>query len=157
MVSLRPATADDFEFFFELHKQTLGPYVDQVWGWDDDVQRAHLQRTMNPERTQVIVADGIDIGRLNVEDQPGEVFLGLIEIAPPYQGRGIGAELIETLLDDAFARGKQVRLNVLRVNSRAYRLYRRLGFREVSCDDTAPEIRISMLAKPPRAGHLRFR
>jgi hypothetical protein len=27
-VRLRPATADDFEFFFDLHKQSLGPYVD---------------------------------------------------------------------------------------------------------------------------------
>lgn len=147
MISLRSATADDFEFFFELHKQTLGPYVDQVWGWDDDVQRAYLERTINPERTRVIVAEGIDIGRLNVEDRPGEVFLGLIEIAPTHQGRGIGAQLIETLLDDAFAQGKQVRLNVLRVNSRAYKLYRRLGFREVNREDTSPDIRISMLAK----------
>ena len=28
----RPATDDDFAFFFQLHKDTLGPYVEQVWG-----------------------------------------------------------------------------------------------------------------------------
>ena len=43
-IALRPATADDFEFFFQLHKDTLGPYVEQVWGWDDEEQRAYLQR-----------------------------------------------------------------------------------------------------------------
>ncbi|MHC9292995.1 GNAT family N-acetyltransferase [Mycobacterium sp. LTG2003] len=149
MVSLRPANSDDFEFFFALHKQTLGPYVNEVWGWDDEVQRAHLERTIDPERTQVIVADGIDIGRLNVEDQHDAVFLGLIEIAPGHQGRGIGAQLIQALLDDAFARGKQVRLNVLRVNRRAYQLYRRLGFIEVSHETTASDIRLSMLATGP--------
>ena len=121
-VRLRPATADDFEFFFDLHKRSLGPYVDQVWGWDDDDQRAYLERNIAPEHTQVIVVDGVDIGRLNVEDRDDEVFLGLIEITPDYQGRGIGAQLIQTLLDDAFAQDKRVRLNVLQVNTRAYQL-----------------------------------
>ncbi len=31
-VTLCPATADDLAFFFVLHKESLGPYVDQVWG-----------------------------------------------------------------------------------------------------------------------------
>jgi ribosomal protein S18 acetylase RimI-like enzyme len=149
-VRLRPATADDFEFFFDLHKRSLGPYVDQVWGWDDDDQRAYLERNIAPEHTQVIVVDGVDIGRLNVEDHDDEVFLGLIEITPDYQGRGIGAQLIQTLLDDAFAQDKRVRLNVLQVNSRAYQLYRRLGFTEVIREGVAPEIRIRMQAQPPR-------
>ena len=138
-VRLRPATADDFEFFVDLHKQSLGPYIDQVWGWDDDDQRAYLERNIAPEHTQVIVVDGVDIGRLNVEDLDDEVLLGVIEITPDYQGRGIGAQLIQTLLDDAFARDKRVRLNVLQVNTRAYQLYRRLGFTEVIREGVTPK------------------
>ena len=149
-VRLRPATADDFEFFVDLHKQSLGPYIDQVWGWDDDDQRAYLERNIAPEHTQVIVVDGVDIGRLNVEDHDDEVFLGVIEITPDYQGCGIGAQLIQTLLDDAFAQDKRVRLNVLQVNTRAYQLYRRLGFTEVIREGVSPEIRIRMQAQPPR-------
>jgi hypothetical protein len=41
-IALRPATADDAEFFFALHKGSFSVYVDQIWGWDDDVQRAYL-------------------------------------------------------------------------------------------------------------------
>lgn len=149
-IRLRPATADDFEFFFVLHKQSLGPYVDEVWGWDDDEQRAYLERNIALEQTRVIVVDDVDVGRLNVEDHDDEVFLGLIEITPNYQGRGIGTQLIQTLLDDAFARDKRVRLSVLQVNARAYQLYQRLGFTEVVRVGIAPEIRIRMLAQPPR-------
>jgi ribosomal protein S18 acetylase RimI-like enzyme len=39
-------------------------------------------------------------------------------------------------------------LSVLAVNHRAYRLYRRLGFTEISRDGVAPEVRIRMAAGP---------
>jgi ribosomal protein S18 acetylase RimI-like enzyme len=145
-VALRPATADDAEFFFALHELSLGPYVDQIWGWDDDEQRAYLTAHLILERVRVIVADGVDAGRLDVEDRDEEVFLGLIELAPEYQGRGIGSRLIRDILDGTH--GKRVTLSVLGVNDRAYQLYRRLGFTEVSRDGVAPEVRIRMAAEP---------
>jgi ribosomal protein S18 acetylase RimI-like enzyme len=147
-ITLRPATADDFAFFFALHKESLGPYVDQVWGWQDDEQRAYLERNLVLSRTRVVVVDGVDVGRLDVEDCDDERVLGLIEIAASHRGRGIGARLIQALLDEAFAEGKRVRLSVLQVNIRAYQLYRRLGFTEVSREGVAPEIRIRMVAQP---------
>jgi hypothetical protein len=79
-MTLRPATTADVDFFFALRKQALGPYVDAVWGWDDDVQRAYLHRTLDLTRARVIVADGVDVGRLDVEEHPDEVFLALIEL-----------------------------------------------------------------------------
>lgn len=146
-IDFRPATVDDFEFFFQLHKDTLGPYVDQVWGWDDEDQRAHLRRTIDYDATQVIIAGDVDIGRLTVERRQHEIYVGLVEIAPCHQGRGIGGQIVRGVLDDAFADGKSVCLNVLRINTGAYRLYRRLGFVEVA----ASEVRFTMVAQPPPA------
>jgi len=147
-IALRPATADDAEFFFALHKLSLGPYVDQIWGWDDDEQRAYMTGDFDLDRVRVIVVDGVDAGRLDVEERDDEVFLGLIELAPEYQGRGIGSSLIRQLIDGAGAGagGTRVTLSVLGVNDRAYQLYRRLGFTEVSRDGVAPEVRIRMVA-----------
>ena len=147
-IALRPATADDAEFFFDLHEASLGPYVDQIWGWDDDEQRAYLTRNLVLERVRVIVVDGVDVGRLDVEEGDDEVFLALIELAPDHQGRGIGGRLIRDILDRAD--GKRVTLSVLEVNRRAYQLYRRLGFTEVSRDGVAPEVRIRMAAGSKR-------
>jgi ribosomal protein S18 acetylase RimI-like enzyme len=145
-IALRPATADDAEFFFDLHQASLGPYVDQIWGWDDDEQRAYLAGHLVLERVRVIVVDGVDVGRLDVEEHDDEIFLALIELAPEHQGRSIGSRLIRELLDRAGADGKCVTLSVLEVNPRAYQLYRRLGFTEVSRDGVAPEVRIRMAA-----------
>ena len=154
-ICLRPAAHVDFEFFFRLHKQTLGPYVEQVWGWVDEDQRAHLQRTIDVEATRVVVVDGVDVGRLNVGHLADDVYLGLIEIAPDHQNRGVGARILRSVLDCAFAGGKGVQLHVLDVNAGAYRLYRRLGFDEVSREGAAPAMRIQMRANPTGAGHVR--
>jgi ribosomal protein S18 acetylase RimI-like enzyme len=143
-IALRPATADDTEFFFTLHKESLGPYVDQIWGWDDDEQRAYMTGDFDADRVRVIVVDGVDAGRLDVEERDDEVFLALIELAPEHQGRGIGSRLVRELVDGAD--GKRVTLSVLGVNERAHQLYRRLGFTEVSRDGVAPEVRIRMAA-----------
>jgi ribosomal protein S18 acetylase RimI-like enzyme len=145
-ISLRPATADDAEFFFTLHRDSLGPYVDQVWGWHDDEQRAYLTSNLALERVRVIVVDGVDVGRLDVQEGDDEIFLALIELAPHHQGRGIGGRLIRDILDRADH--KRVVLSVLAVNHRAFQLYRRLGFTEISRDGVAPEVRIRMAVGP---------
>ena len=144
-ITFRASTADDFEFVFELHKATLGPYVDQVWGWDDDVQRAYLGRNIDFAATQVIVVDGADAGRLDLAERDGDVYVGLLEVASVFQRRGIGTRVLREVLDDAFAAGRGVCLNVLKVNTDARRLYRRLGFVVVA----ETEIRWRMRAHPP--------
>jgi ribosomal protein S18 acetylase RimI-like enzyme len=85
---------------------------------------------------------------LDVEEHPDEVFLALIELTAEHQSHGIGRLLIQMLLADASANGKRVRLSVLEVNMRAYQLYRRLGFVEVSREGVAPEVRVKMVAQP---------
>ncbi|MCV7254629.1 GNAT family N-acetyltransferase [Mycobacterium hackensackense] len=146
-IDFRPANNGDFEFFFRLHKNTLGPYVDRVWGWDDADQRSYLERTLDVDVTQVIVVNGVDIGRLNVDHHDDHLYVGLIEIAPDHQGRGIGGRILQRIRDDAFAQHKSVRLRVLEVNAGARRLYHRLGFVEVARTGTAPQIRIQMQAR----------
>ncbi|WNG82083.1 hypothetical protein C6A86_028785 [Mycobacterium sp. ITM-2016-00316] len=89
-ITFRAAGVEDFEFIFELHKATLGPYVNQVWGWDD-----------------------------------------------------------------AFSADRGVRLSVLKVNSDARRLYRRLGFVESKVEGADADVRVHMRAHPP--AHSAFR
>lgn len=98
------------------------------------------------DRVRVIVVDGVDAGRLDVDERNDEIFLALIELAPEHQGRGVGSRLIRELIDRAD--GKRVTLSVLGVNDRAYQPYRRLGFTEVSRDGVAPEVRIRMVVEP---------
>jgi ribosomal protein S18 acetylase RimI-like enzyme len=129
-LDLRPATDADREFCFAMHEATLREYVEAIWGWDDTTQREYFDRGWDPSITHIVTLDGDDVGVLKVEEQADVNYLGLIEIHPDHQGRGIGAQLVEGLAADAARRGRSVELDVLSVNTRAAALYRRLGFVE---------------------------
>jgi N-acetylglutamate synthase-like GNAT family acetyltransferase len=110
----------------------MGTYITAIWGWDDAVQRDFHTREFNPDRWQIITADGTDIGILIVEYRPTEVYLARIELHPDLQGHGIGAHLILLLLDDADRLGQPLVLHVFANNRRAQAFFRRHGFRAVS-------------------------
>jgi ribosomal protein S18 acetylase RimI-like enzyme len=142
-VALRPATPADNEFCYQLHKAAMGGYVTAIWGWDEQVQRGFHARAFNPARWQIITAGGVDIGMLDVEHRPTEIYLARIELHPDYQGHGIGAQLINALADEAQQNGQDLVLDVLAVNHRAQALYQRLGLTEVARHGD-PNIKITM-------------
>jgi len=131
-VALRPATPADSEFCYQLHKAAMGDYITAIWGWDEQVQQGFHARGFNPGRWQIITAGGADIGMLDIEYRPGEIYLSRIEICPGHQGRGIGSRLISALADEARQKGQDLVLDVLTVNHRAQALYQRLGMTEAA-------------------------
>jgi ribosomal protein S18 acetylase RimI-like enzyme len=148
VIALRSATLADSEFCFRLHKAAMGEYVAAIWGWNEKVQRGFHARSFNPRRWQIIMANGTDIGVLDVERRPEEIYLSRIEIHPGHQGRGFGTRLINALIDEAGQRDQDLVLDVLAVNERAQALYRRLGLTEVGRDDD--NVRITMRSSRPR-------
>ena len=150
VIALRPATATDSEFCFQLHKAAMAEYVTAIWGWDEQRQRDHHARGFDPEHWQIITADGTDAGILIVDYRATEIYLARIEIHPDYQGHGIGTRLISALIDEAAQRGQDLVLDVLTVNNRAQALYQRLGMKEVARHGDG-NIRIAMRStRPPR-------
>ena len=150
VIALRPATATDSEFCFQLHKAAMAEYVTAIWGWDEQRQRDHHTRGFTPGHWQIITADGTDAGILIVDYRPAEIYLSRIEIHPDYQGHGIGTRLISALIDEAAQRGQDLVLDVLTVNNRAQALYQRLGMKEVARHGDG-NIRIAMRStRPPR-------
>jgi GNAT superfamily N-acetyltransferase len=131
-IALRSATPADSDFCYQLHKAAMGSYITGIWGWDEQRQRSFHARSFNPGRWQIIIAGETDIGMLDVEYRPGEIYISRIEIHPDYQGQGIGTLLISALADQASRTGQDLVLDVLTVNHRAQALYQRLGLKEVA-------------------------
>ena len=131
-IALRSATPADAEFCYQLHKAAMGDNITAIWGWDEQVQHAFHERAFNPHRWQIITAGQADIGMLDVDYRPGEIYLSRIEIHPGHQGHGIGTRIISALLEEAERKGQDLVLDVLTVNRRAQALYRRLGLTEVA-------------------------
>ena len=126
--TLRAATGDDFEFLYALHVETIRAAVEATWGWDDSFQQAHFREHFSARANQIIVADGVDVGALRLEERDGDCFIALLEIAPAYQNRGLGSDVILDVVKTAFQRDQAVSLHVLKANLAARRLYERLGF-----------------------------
>lgn len=143
--SLRPATAEDLPFLYDLHRTTVREAVEATWGWDEAFQQQRFRRHFDPAVSQIIVVEGRDVGVLQVEVWGDEIFLGLIEIARSHQGQGLGTHVIQDVLAVAHAEKRPVSLHVLKTNPRARRLYERLGF----VVDEEREVRLVMRADPP--------
>ena len=127
--SLRPASDADYDFLYDLHAATIKPYVDATWGWNDDMQRIIFRQRWNPTDTQIVVVDHSDVGVIRLRESDTEICLGLIEIHPDYQNRGLGSTIIQDILTEAQRRSLSVHLSVLKANEDARRLYARLGFK----------------------------
>ena len=124
----RPATAADFEVTLAIKKQALGPYIEQVWGWEDEFQRAFHSENFQPDSTTLFLYEGREIGLLESAQQPDSLFIQSLLIIPEFQGKGIGTALLKQLIKKALVMNKLVRLDVLHVNKSALKLYQRLGF-----------------------------
>jgi ribosomal protein S18 acetylase RimI-like enzyme len=143
-VTLRLATEQDYDFVYHVLKTTMQAYVEQAWGWDEEWQQAYFNMRFTPSEDRIIVLKGRDIGVISVQRRPDEILIAKIYILPPFQGQGIGTQLIRSVLDDAFEQRLPVALRVLKVNP-AQKLYQRLGFNVVEETET----RYDMRADPP--------
>jgi ribosomal protein S18 acetylase RimI-like enzyme len=133
-ITLRPATADDEAFLFDLFASTR-----EEFNFLEAAQRQALLRMQYDTRRfqyedgyphaegSIILLEDIPAGRMLVHE--GEDAITLIDIAmlPQHRGLGIGTQLLQDLLKRAALARKPVKLQVFKTNP-AQRLYERLGF-----------------------------
>ncbi len=129
--TLRVAVEEDYDFLYALHVATIRTAVEATWGWDEAYQAERFRQRFIAADNQIIVVAGADVGVLKLEERDGACYIALIEIAPLYQGRGLGTVVIKDVIAAARARGQAVTLHVLKANPDARRLYERLGFEVV--------------------------
>jgi hypothetical protein len=94
MYTLRRATAADNTFLYDLHAATMKPYVAQVWGWDERSQAERFRQRFSPSRLRIVVAEEPEIGVLEVEDRPSDLFLANLRISPAFHRRGWGSRIL---------------------------------------------------------------
>jgi ribosomal protein S18 acetylase RimI-like enzyme len=127
-IALRECREEDRVFAWDVRRQALREYVAAIWGWDEGTQREKFKQRFTPSGHQIIVVDGMDAGLLQVVDEGAHLVVGKIELLPEFQRKGVGTVLMNRILGEAQVRRIPVRLQVLRTNTPARRLYERLGF-----------------------------
>ncbi len=131
---LRPATPDDSDILFRIHRAAMGEYLEQAFGpWTEEFDREQHEQWLSAGRAQVILVGDEIAGALDVEWRADAALLYRIGIDPPFQGRGLGTAIVRDLLTECGERRLPARLHVFPHNP-ARHLYERLGFRETGRD-----------------------
>ena len=131
MYAFRQATDNDYDFLFALHRTTMREYIEPIWGWHEDWQEEYFRKKFDPRKRQIIVVNGEDAGVLVVEERLNEIYIGLIELLPKFQGSGVGTAILNDLKNKAAGQNAHLSLHVLNTNIKARRLYERFGFRAI--------------------------
>lgn len=134
-ITLRPATADDIDFIYDLRVKTMKPFFDGTLGWDAAKER---EKAADELTNANIVMIGIKragkkkvgkkrAGVIKVISRADELHFHQMQILPEHQKEGIGAELIRQVIKRSEESNKPITLFVMK-NTPAKRLYERFGF-----------------------------
>lgn len=136
-ISLRKVSAADREFLCAVYSSTRTEELATTdWTHEQkaafcqqqfDAQDAHYLAHYPNASRDLILADGIPVGRLYVDRWLTEIRIMEITLLPEARGRGIGGKLLADLQDEARKANKLLSIHVERFNP-ALSLYSRLGF-----------------------------
>jgi GNAT superfamily N-acetyltransferase len=136
-IVLRPVRPEDDQFLYQVYACTRADELARV-PWDQaqreaflrmqfDAQQLHY-RTHNPEATHdLILRDGVPLGRLYVARRELEIRILDITLLPAFRNQGTGTPLIKELMTEAAGAGKPLTIYVESFNP-SLRLFERLGF-----------------------------
>ena len=123
----RPATPADSELTYQIKKAALGPYIAQVFGWDEARQLEFHAEEYIAHNSHILLDHGQPIGWFAAHREDSLFFIDHLYLLPSVHGQGIGTQVLQMLLQTADDAGLVARLDVLKVNP-ARRLYERCGF-----------------------------
>jgi ribosomal protein S18 acetylase RimI-like enzyme len=132
-ISFRPARLDDLEYCARLYFAAMTDTI-RALKLDLAAHRASFRERWDVAEVRLITLDNADIGWLQSRIEEDALFLAQLFIDAPFQGRGIGTEVMHRLIAEGGAGGRAITLGVVKTNP-ALRLYERLGFRITHEDD----------------------
>ncbi|MFD4367022.1 GNAT family N-acetyltransferase [Rhodococcus sp. NPDC058521] len=122
----RASDRADAHWMSELRAEVMRHDLERLGRYDQVRVRRRFLDAFVPAHTRVIVADGLDVGLVAVRPESDALWLEHFYLAPSYQGRGIGRDVLAHVLRECDG-VRPFRLNVLQ-GSAARRLYERHGF-----------------------------
>jgi len=142
-IQLRAAAPEDKEFLRSLYATTREFEMSHT-PWDENTRRAflseqfelqyrHYASTYPGGEHDIILLDGVPIGRWYIERNSDHILVIDVTILPECRRGGLGESIVRALQDEAAATGKRLFGSVERWNP-AWRLWQRIGFRIIADD-----------------------
>lgn len=134
MYSLRKSTPEDAYFLFKVMQFAMLPTFKKInpsYTLNLKEEFKNYISPFKPGEVEVIVFDGVDIGRLRVVKTNIEIYIGGFQILPNFQNKGIGTTILQDLIKKSLALKIPIRLEVQKVNTSAKNFYEKNGFQKV--------------------------
>ena len=136
VISKRPATAEDTGFARQVHHSGYHDTVVRQFGeWDEAMQDKFFDAAWNADPHEILMSDESDCGYCAIERHPDHIFLHELVVSDEFQGQGIGSKVLQELIDEAKAKEIPIKLQVLKENEGARRLYLKFGFKDTEITD----------------------
>jgi ribosomal protein S18 acetylase RimI-like enzyme len=135
MLEQKPAKSEQFGEFLKMFRENAEPYIDDVLNlmnmdWDQFVE---VFRTLG--KIDCIYDGNECAGFYWTEKRDRILHLHALILKDEFQGRGIGSQVLDRLLEDCVGEIDSIELGVHHSNQKAKELYERFGFRTVQTLD----------------------
>ena len=126
-ISLRAACDEDFAFARDVYFATMRWMIESLFGWDQVREKENFARFFKLDEVRIITADGRSVGWIQEQVDDTSINLGSFYVMLEMQRRGIGTQVLRTLLAQAADQSKTITLAVVKNPARHF--YERHGFR----------------------------
>ena len=144
-VSLRPATAEDESFLFDLYCAVRAPEFallplppeqkNHLIAMQYAAQRNAYRAEYPGSSYEIVLEQGRPVGRIWIARLEDEFHLVDIALLPQARNAGIGTMLMKQLQAEARRAGKPVRSSIFQFNPGSLRFHQRLGFQVTNEDE----------------------
>lgn len=133
-ITLAPVEPSDLETLVSIRIEAMRESLERIGRFDPLRARQRFADSFSPQETHYIYYGDDRVGFVVTKRQTAQLLLDHLYILPAFQGRGIGAAVLQRVFAEADARQLPVRVGALR-ESDSNRFYLRHGFRMVSQDE----------------------
>lgn len=134
---IRPARQDDREGIYALKSASIRPYVEKIWGWDEEYQRNDFEADfLKISHFLLIEANGEFAGFVHFYFSNPYYEIAEFHLIPEYRGKGIGSSVLRSFQEECVSLNRKLRIGCFKENHRAKHLYRKLGFTQTGETDT---------------------
>lgn len=125
----------DLDRIFQIKKSGLKKYVEKIWGWDEEKQINIHKEYFKPESTTIISYNRQDIGYLVKNISENELYIENLILKSEFQNLGFGTQIIQHIIEECEITKRAIRLKVFKINERAIKFYKKIGFNQINETD----------------------
>ena len=125
-----PADKTDLDVLFELNRSLIEQYEDpSSIDFDEVLVWVRRKLTKRLSEYRAVILNGSKVGYFRLcEGEENSLEIDDLYVLTPYQGQGIGSEIVQHCIDESERLQRPLMLYVFTANAGAVRLYEKMGF-----------------------------